>query len=122
MNSIMNNPRFADAFGQLESVTLNPHRHTAAHARAHSEAVREARAQAGIAAELEASVELGHVDGTACDATACYVRRVRYFQLAPAAAVDATREHRWVRLDEARALVGEAVHGVLAGVERHARA
>lgn len=39
MEPILNNPRFAETYRRLEAVSLNPRRHTAAHALAHSEAV-----------------------------------------------------------------------------------
>lgn len=39
MNTVIENPRFAEAYQRLASVTLNPRRHTAANAHAHSEAV-----------------------------------------------------------------------------------
>src|SRR6185436_10396330 len=39
MTTLLDNPKFADAFARLADVKLNPRRHTAANARAHSEAV-----------------------------------------------------------------------------------
>lgn len=39
MSSVIDNPRFAEAYRRLAEVSLNPRRHTAAHAHAHSEAV-----------------------------------------------------------------------------------
>jgi ADP-ribose pyrophosphatase YjhB (NUDIX family) len=54
MTSLLNNPKFADAFARLGDVTLNPRRHTAANARAHSEAVA---ARAGLLARQNACSE-----------------------------------------------------------------
>ncbi|MEJ7598054.1 MAG: NUDIX domain-containing protein [Kofleriaceae bacterium] len=45
MNTILSNPRFAETYQRLATVSLNPRRHTAANAHAHSEAV-SARATA----------------------------------------------------------------------------
>src|SRR5687767_10958550 len=39
MTPLLHNPRFAETYERLASVSLNPRRHTAANAHAHSEAV-----------------------------------------------------------------------------------
>jgi hypothetical protein len=65
MTSITSNERFAAHHQQLAGVTLNPSRHTAAHALAHSEAVAAravalARANACSDAEIALLEDLGH--------------------------------------------------------------
>ncbi|HEX7838313.1 MAG TPA: hypothetical protein VF469_12650, partial [Kofleriaceae bacterium] len=76
MDSIMNNPRFAEAFGQLANVRLNPRRHTAANALEHSEAVAArggtlARANhcsephARLLEDLGRAHDIGKITGTA---------------------------------------------------------
>jgi ADP-ribose pyrophosphatase YjhB (NUDIX family) len=66
MTTLLDNPRFADAYAQLAKVSLNPRRHTAANARAHSEAVATragllARQNGCTAAEAQLLEDLGRV-------------------------------------------------------------
>lgn len=76
MNDLLTNPKFADAYARLASVTLNPRRHTAANARAHSEAVAHragvlARqngctdAEAHLLENLGRAHDIGKITGTA---------------------------------------------------------
>lgn len=75
-NTLLDNPKFADAFARLGDVSLNPRRHTAPNARAHSEAVAHragvlARqngctpAETALLEDLGRAHDIGKITGTA---------------------------------------------------------
>lgn len=76
MEELLNNERFATAYGQLASVSLNPRRHTAGNARLHTEAVATVAARLGVANQCTAEQvhlltnvghahDIGKITGTA---------------------------------------------------------
>jgi ADP-ribose pyrophosphatase YjhB (NUDIX family) len=84
-------------------------------------AVRETREEAGIESLLHAGDELGHVDHVVGAGRDRHLKRVRYFRLSPAGAVELgrlperTRDRRWLCLEEVRsvALVDEALRAMI---------
>lgn len=89
-------------------------------------AIRETCEETGIeaasASALRVDRDLGHLDYLVGHGTDQHLKRVRYFLLASAGTVELgklparTRERRWLRLDDARAvpLVNEAIRPLLA--------
>lgn len=76
MEDLLQNPRFAAAYAQLSTVSLNPRRHTASNAKAHSDAVaamakhlgranRCTDSEVSLLANLGYAHDIGKITGTA---------------------------------------------------------